>query len=429
MYDYNLKGERILAQIKAIGGLNFGFNKHINKLKEIIYDEEDIFGYLVGYNEESKKWEIVLCTTDSIYVLNKNKLFSVGYQEFTVSSFRGLTAESNMFRKYKVTINLGKEQFHYTECQRSYVDLFRIAVNNAKSKGNLPYEFDKTPFLIKEKNTGNSFQEDFEDDIDEQPYFEQKTSKLESRNEEARRRKEHIENYLAQTKEKYQNVYFYPEREGDGYHSDGTLDSSYQDYFDTFVETVGIEPEYTDFSFLKDNHEAIHSFIEKGEIYNAFNLGRRGSLYKLKEKYGMDVNSSDFVTNSDYMKYLETLLDEDYVPRSEKIDNNHIANRFLQDSFVDELEIESPEEEDEDDEVDFDIDFSKLSSIQEEQEEVEQEVNLQESPSNKNDDLYTIQENGKTKMFNLLNEYKVLYDMGILTQKEFDEKKREILDS
>lgn len=56
MYNPNLKEERIKAQLKAIGGLGFGFGKHINKLKEILFDDEDIYGYLVGFNDNSGNW-------------------------------------------------------------------------------------------------------------------------------------------------------------------------------------------------------------------------------------------------------------------------------------------------------------------------------------------------------------------------------------
>lgn len=448
MYEPSLKGDRIKAQIQTIGGLSFGFGKHLNKLKEILHDEEDIYGYLVGLRSETDKWEIVLCTNESIYVLDKTKMFSVGYSQYSVKAFLGMSTESNIFRKYKVSLTLGKERFYYTECQRGYVDLFRTAVNNAVKGLGLPYAFDKTPFLVQD--------EEIQKPVKSQPYFEEEeyvdthlentVSKGAFAEAEAYKlkMKKHFEEKREYEKKYRKNIYLFPKSEGDGFGFNSVYDSEFSEDLEYFKKVTGLEPEYNDYVFLIDNERYVEEFIEHDALREMFEYGRKGELYLLKEKYDMEVNVADFPTRTLYREYMATPSHIKFDPNKIMFANNHIAHRFAEKKEFEEdmskkevqyqIEADEDEEYDEDSFVDFDIDFSKLEKIKNKSDNsntIEDNSETENQEDKKYDtsleDIHEIQENGKTKMFNLLKEYKDLYDLGVLTEKEFEHKKKEVL--
>lgn len=416
MYNPNLKEERIKAQLKAIGGLGFGFGKHINKLKEILFDDEDIYGYLVGFNNDSRNWEIMLCTNFHLYVLDKNGLFSVGYSQYDIKSFRGLNADSNAFRKYKVTVLVDRKKYEYSECQRGYVDLFRTATNYAKRGGDLPYDFDKTPYLekIPEKET-----------VYEEPTVEytknQQTSDFLENDPTSFLRKEALKTQDG-TFKSTRNVFLYPNEKGEGFTYGDNIDDNYLEQAQYFIELAKCEPIRDDFDYLNGNFEFIRNQVSKGDLESVVLFGRKGKLYLLKQELGIDkIIKQDFATVDDYFEYVNRPTEKDFEKQNNMVKNNHISSRFVDFKEDEVTEPSNIETKTDDEEFDFDIDFSKINTNP-----VEDSGDLETILPN-DSEIFDIQDNGKTKMFNLLKEYKELLDIGVLTQTEFDKKKSELL--
>lgn len=406
MYNPKLKEERIKAQLKAIGGLGFGFGKHVSKLKEILFDDEDIYGYLVGFNDDTNNWEVMLCTNLHIYVLDKNGMFSVGYSQYDIRAFRGLNADSNVFRKYKVTVMVDHKKYVYSECQKGYVDLFRIATNYAKNNSDLPYDFDRTPYLYVEEEPQKEERFDSPNPInnpelittnsmfksDPKEFFEEQAKKV-------------MDGSYPETR----NVFLYPEYKGEGFAYGDVIDDEYLEQAQVFIELAKTEPVSSDFDYLENNQNLVRNALKSGDIESVVAFGRRGKLYLLKEQLGIDkVIKQDFETMDDYIEYVNRPTEKDFERQKNMVKNNHISSRFVD---IPEEPIETNEDSVE---FDFDIDFSKLNST---------------SDSSKSEDLEdeTVTSNGKSKDFNLLVEYKELLDMGIITQTEFEKKKSEIL--
>lgn len=404
MYNPKLKEERIKAQLKAIGGLGFGFGKHVNKLKEILLDDEDIYGYLVGFNDESSNWEVMLCTNMHIYVLDKNGMFSVGYSQYDIRAFRGLNADSNVFRKYKVTIMVDHKKYVYSECQRGYVDLFRVATNYAKNSGQLPYEFDRTPFLYEVEQPKQ--EERYESPSPKQPIYEEPENPILA-NDPNKFFREQDKRAMDGSYPNSRNVFLYPEYKGEGFSYGDSIDDDYLEQAQVFIELAKTEPIADDFNYLDGNKDMIRQAVLKGDLESIVAFGRKGKLYLLKEQLGYKkIGKQDFESMDAYIEYVNRPTEKDFKKQENMVKNNHISSRFM----------DTPQEVEEDafeDELEFDIDFNKLNSIS-------------ESSENRPDDI-EIQENGKTKDFNLLVEYKELLDLGIITQTEFEKKKAEIL--
>lgn len=404
MYNPKLKEERIKAQLKSIGGLGFGFGKHVNKLKEILLDDEDIYGYLVGFNDESGNWEIMLCTNLHIYVLDKNGMFSVGYSQYDIRAFRGLNADSNVFRKYKVTIMVDHKKYVYSECQRGYVDLFRVATNYAKNSGELPYEFDRTPFLCEVEHPKQ--EERYESPRPKQPIYEEPENPILA-NDPNKFFKEQDKKAMDGSYPDSRNVFLYPEYKGEGFSYGDTIDDAYLEQAQVFIELAKTEPIADDFNYLDGNKDLVRQEVLKGDLESIVAFGRKGKLYLLKEQLGCKkIGKQDFESMDAYIEYVNRPTEKDFKKQENMVKNNHISSRF----------IDTPQEIEEDsfeDTLEFDIDFTKLNSISESSEDKFENVE--------------IQENGKTRDFNLLVEYKELLDLGIITQTEFEKKKAEIL--
>lgn len=421
MYNPNLKEERIKAQLKAIGGLGFGFGKHINKLKEILFDDEDIYGYLVGFNDDSGNWEIMLCTNFHLYVLDKNGLFSVGYSQYDIKSFRGLNADSNIFRKYKVTVLIDRKRYEYSECQRGYVDLFRTATNYAKRGEELPYDFDRTPYLEESPKKESIY----EKPIYEEPtvvYTEnQKTSDFLENDPTAFLKKEALKTQDG-TFNSTRNVFLYPNEKGEGFIYGDTIADNYLEQAKYFIELAKCKPIRDDFDYLNGNFEFIRNQVSKGDLESVVLFGRKGKLYLLKQELGIEkIIKQDFATVDDYFEYINRPTKKDFEKQNNMLKNNHISSRFIDFKEDEVIEPTNIETKSDDEEFDFDIDFSKI-----EKNPIDDSNNLESIIPN-DSEIFDIQENGKTKMFNLLKEYKELLDIGVLTQTEFDKKKSELL--
>lgn len=420
MYNVELKSKRIKAQLKELGGLGFLFRNFTKDLDEILLDDEDIYGYLLGFNKGKSRWEIILVTDIKIYVLDKDKMFTQGYSDYPIKAYKGTKVDSNLFNNFSVIVTIGKEEYTYKDCRKDNVSMFRTACDYAQYRKGMPYMFDKEPYIDgfsgepkQVSSTNELFDYDDYDDSDGDNFeVSDDTSK---------------DIYQDGNGTEPRNVFLYPTmKKGEGFHSYGEVKSEFRKQADYFKEVTGKEPHIDDFDFLADNEYYVKYFIDEKELSSFISFGRKGKLYLFKQEYGCKIFPSDYPTQEDYDRAMSLAHDEENHDRQELLlKSNHIANRFV-DTYEpkEEFRVNHEETKDEEPVKDFGFDFDVNAILRENENEFES-PNLEDLTVEKVEDSSEIKDTDG--IVNNLRMYKQLLDEGILTQEEFDDKKREIL--
>lgn len=456
MYNNALKKERVSAQINALGGLGFWYGSNLNKFVNILLDDEDIYGFLTGISDETNKWSLVFCTNYNIYILDRNKLFGVTYSQFDVRAFVSFSAEreSMLFNFYKVKIQLGHARYSFDNCDNVYIENFRNACNRAKAGAGLPYAFNKELYSIQEEEYTNDQNKtiDAVEPVTFNSAVKQEQPIIKSEFQ-LQKEKELAEKYMdgSNSNSVKNGFIYYDESIINTFYNETitkqyTPDTSNSIQYNKYKElTGGLTPKYSDYRFLKTlDIPFIHKIIDENRLRDLILYGRNGSLYQLKNEYDFQVTDEDYTSdeNSYWLKL-------NYVDRTDEemiIKNNHIASRFLKST-------ESKEESQPDETYieDFPDDFlakyqeeiknseeSKSNSYKPTKEtedslfdskEVEQEEESVEFNLNLNEILNRPEEKElpKKDVFEEIRSYKQLLDEKIITQEEFDYKKKELL--
>lgn len=418
MYDINLKSKRIKAQVKAMGGLGFPFNNYTKHLDTFVDNEEDLYGYLLGYNSNEQRWEVILVTSEYIYILDKDNHFTKSYSDYPLKAYKGSSVESNIFNTFKVVVTLGREKYYYKDCKEVTFNFFKAAVKSAQKGGELPYAFDRTPFEVKEKKSRN-IDMDYSDDFYDS-YMEE-TPK-------------HIDIYQdGESTGSIRNVYLHPLHEGEGFMPSGDLDSKFKEQSDYFEKITGKRPMRSDFKYLFVNKRYINKFIDNKELPSFIAFGRKGKLYLFKEEHDCILFPEDYPSIEEYERALSLKNDIENADKQENLlQHNHVANRFVDKPIKDDnvsfdfgeqsQENDNSSTVEENNNVTFTFDIDEILS---EKENSFDEPDFTETPveSFKFD---TVKSAHKSAISDI-KAYKELLDEGILTEEEFNAKKKEIL--
>lgn len=428
MYSEDKKKERIYAQIDALFGLGFGFGRLKKSLIDILQLDEDIYGYLIGYNDDSGKSEVILCTNYRIYLLDRQGFFTTNYTQHPVKSVTSVSVEKKLFNMHSVSLVVGRERIDFSNCNAMDVQNFRRAINSAQSRGNFPYQFDKTPYLdgyVEEKKVYVPRPEVEEEEPQES------AKEIAERERKERKRIATLEKGAitldGSNPDFPRNVYLYPKVSGEGFTKikidTYVLDPEYDNHAVDFERLTGVEPNFFDYGYLISNNHFTSEMVLKNRVSEVIEQGRKGLLYKLKESLGESTKPSDYLSIEDNVS--DGFIKEPVSEReSMAISANHIASRFKNAPKEEEppTEIEEPLEEVED--FEFNIDFDDLDMFKNKKKsEPEVEAFI---PIEKEIEISSV-DSFETKAVREIMEYKHLLDIGVISESEFQHKKKEIL--
>lgn len=449
MYNPDLKIERINAQIKALNGFGIGFRKAKNNLTEMLRVDEDIYGFLVGFNESSANWEIIVCTNYNIYLIEKQKMFNLSMKQHDVKSIRGIEIDRNMFKNYTLSLKLGKDYLVFSNCLEPDVSNFRNALTSAQHKSGLPYQFDAEPYKLGYINPNELARKEFQKQRELELNEEKEELRLKALKEkEDLKEKEKLGDLLRNgTSSNYKrNVYLYPTYVGEGFVEGDNgyeLDTEYQQDAFYFEKLSGVEPKQSDYGFLYKNKSFVEELIQEDEFKTMVSFGRKGKLYLLKNEYGKTPYPEDYLTEEDVIE--DNFSHKEPVSERQErlLKNNHFASRFVEqpDVVVEQEPIQEETPIEQEDFIEFDINFSELSVnqgkiIDKEVEKLHDLPTVSQMERLDVDPIDTLSNehiqvnespNEQSKEFKQLLEYKQLLDMGIISEKEFEYKKRELL--